>query len=450
MEINTKDIADIQAEASVIATLVYHPEFILHTDYLKAGYFYGTENGCIYWAIQELYKNGVDKIDAINITNMLNSNKAVQKKIEEYGLSDTQEFIKNSQYAKRDTLEEYKLLVQNVVTMSFKRALSVVSQEIQEYCINSDADLAQLNSALNKKINKLTQEYMTSGEIELFGNSVDKLWDEICSRRNEDGVYGIPSKYKTINDYFTYEPGELVLLKARMKRGKSAFFMNEAIHKIQNGIPTLFFDTEMQDRLFFERMLANLTGIEVKRIKTGQYDIYKEGKILEDKKDWIKKQPFVHIYTPQTTEEEIYAIHKVLKYKIGLEFSIFDYIKSNILSSSENYNALGQRCDFLKNNVAGELNIAMLAGAQLNRANQVADSDKLERYVSASMLWREKTSEELAKDTLACGNFALNVDLNRMGAQMDEDAYIDFQFDGNRMRIKESEQKHTVAQPFEG
>ena len=449
MELNTKDMADVQAEASTIATLIYHPEFILHTDYLKASHFYNVENGCIYWAIQELYKKGVDKIDAINITNMLNSNKGVQKKIEEYGLTDMQEFLSASEYAKRDTLEEYKLLVQNIVTMSFKRALSKVSEEVQNYCINSDADITQLNSMLNNKLNKLTQEYMTSGEIELFGNNIDTLWEEICSRRSDDGIYGIPSKYKSVNEYFTYEPGELVLLKARMKRGKSAFFMNEAIHKIQNGIPTLFFDTEMQDRLFFERMLANLTGIEVKRIKTGKYTV-DEGKLLQDKMDWIKQQPFVHIYTPQTTEEEIYAIHKVLKYKIGLEFSIFDYIKSNILSSSENYNALGQRCDFLKNNVAGELNIAMLAGAQLNRANQVADSDKLERYVSASMLWREKTAEELARDTLACGNFALNVDLNRMGAQMDDDDYIDFSFDGDRMRIKESEQKHRIAQPFNG
>ena len=73
-------ISDNQAEASVIATLVYHPDFILHTDYLKPSYFYNVENGCIYWAIQELYKNGVDVIDAINITNMFNSNTAVKKK----------------------------------------------------------------------------------------------------------------------------------------------------------------------------------------------------------------------------------------------------------------------------------------------------------------------------------------------------------------------------------
>jgi hypothetical protein len=132
---------------------------------------------------------------------------------------------------------------------------------------------------------------------------------------------------------------------------------------------------------------------------------------------------------------------------MGLEFSIYDYIKSNILSSSENYNALGQRCDFLKNNVAGDLNIAILAGAQLNRNNQVADSDKLERYVSASMLWRDKTSEEIARDGgLDYGNFLLTIDLNRLGEQQPEDEYIDFSFDGNRMRIEEA--KAHKSSPF--
>lgn len=442
-------ISDNQAEAGVIATLVYHPEFILHTDYLKPSYFYNVENGCIYWAIQELYKNGVETIDALNITNMLNSNGAVKKKIEQYNLTDMQEFISMSQYACRHSIEEYKLLVNNVVTMSFKRDLNKISVEIQSKCFNSETNLGELNSIVNNKINKLTEQYISTNEINLFGNRVEDLWKEVCDRRTENGVYGIPSKFERVNDFFTYEPGELVLLKARMKRGKSAFFMNEAIHKIKNGVPTLFFDTEMQDRLFYERMLANLTGIEVKRIKTGRYS-YDEDQILAKANEWIKKQPFVHIYVPQTTDEEIYATHKILKYKMGLEFSIFDYIKSNILSSSENYNALGARCDFLKNNVAGELNIAMLAGAQLNRSNQVADSDKLERYVSASMLWRDKTSEEIAADTLDCGNYALTVDLNRMGEQMDEAEYIDFKFDGNRMRIEQAKQHKTNTTPFSG
>lgn len=449
MALDISAISDTQAEAGVIATLVQHPEFILHTDYLKAGYFYNIENGCIYWAIQELYKNGVETIDALNITNMLNTNKSVKKKIEEYNLSDMQEFINMSQYAARHSIEEYKLLVNTVVTMAFKRDLNRIATQIQSQCFNSEMDLVRLNSEVNQKINNLTEQYMTSREIEAFGSKVDALWDEICNRRNENGVYGIPSKFPRLNEFFTYEPGELVLLKARMKRGKSAFFLNEAIHKMKNGVPTLYIDTEMQDRLFFERMLANLTGVDVKKIKTGRYS-YEEEQALAKANEWIKKQNFVHIYTPQTTDEEIYAIHKILKYKMGLEFSIFDYIKSNILSSSENYNALGQRCDFLKNNIAGELNIAMLAGAQLNRGNQVADSDKLERYVSASVLWRDKTVEEVQRDGLSCGNFCATVDLNRMGEQQAEDEYIDFLFEGNKMTITEAAQHSNSTSPFNG
>lgn len=449
MSLDISLISDNQAEAGVIATLVYHPKFILHTDYLRPSYFYNVENGCIYWAIQELYKNGVETIDAMNITNMLNSNKAVKKKIEQCNLTDMQEFISMSQFACRHTLEEYKLLVNNVVTMSFKRDLNKVALEVQSACFNSGSDLNRLNSLVNTKINKLTEKYITSNEIELFGSRIDDLWKEICNRRTEDGIYGIPSKYPLINEYFTYEPGELVLLKARMKRGKSAFFLNEAIHKIKNGVPTLYLDTEMQDRLFLERMLANLAGIEVKRIKTGKYS-YEEGKQLERVNEWIKKQPFVHMYIPSSTEEEIYAIHKVLKYKIGLEFSIFDYIKSNATEPSSNSNILGQKCDFLKNNIAGELNLAMLAGAQLGRNLMVADSDKIERYVSTSVLWREKTTEELRNDGLSCGNFCLNIDLNRNGECMSEEEYIDMSFDGGRMRIEQSKIQHSKeANPFE-
>ena len=37
MEIS--ELSDIQSESGVIGTLIYHPEFILHTDYLHPGYF---------------------------------------------------------------------------------------------------------------------------------------------------------------------------------------------------------------------------------------------------------------------------------------------------------------------------------------------------------------------------------------------------------------------------
>ena len=76
MNSELEKLSDTQAEAGIIATLVYHPDFILHSDVLKAGYFYHKDNGCLYWAIDELIKAGVDNIDAFNISNMLQSNNA--------------------------------------------------------------------------------------------------------------------------------------------------------------------------------------------------------------------------------------------------------------------------------------------------------------------------------------------------------------------------------------
>ena len=101
--------------------LIYHPEFILHTDYLKPNYFYGKENGCIYWSIQELYKDGITNIDAYNLSNKLQSNPGVSKTMEKYNMPSVQEFIELYKGVARNTLEEYELLAQNIVTLAFKR-----------------------------------------------------------------------------------------------------------------------------------------------------------------------------------------------------------------------------------------------------------------------------------------------------------------------------------------
>lgn len=420
----------------------------MHTEYLRPKYFYDVVNGSIYWAIEQLYKNGVDTIDALNITNMLHSNAAVKQTIEKYNLTNMQEFIDMSQYAARHSMEEYILLVNNIVTASFKRDLYRVSVEIQASCFNPKADLSDLNYLVSEKITKLTEQYITSQEVTLFGEKVEDLWEEILCRRTEDGIYGIPSKYPILSEYFTFEPGELVLLSARMKRGKSALFLNEAVHKLKNGIPVLYIDTEMQDRLFFERMIAHVSGVEIKKIKTGRYNDDEEI-LIRKSIEWIKNQPFVHLYLPQSTDEEIYAICKICKYKMGDDlFFIYDYIKSNMASSSEQYNLLGAKTDFLKNKICGELNIPGFAGAQLGRNMEISDSDKIARYISTNVRWREKSVEEIQKDGLECGNYCLNIDINRNGQQMAEDEYIDMQFNGNVMRIEQAKQHMVLDTPF--
>ena len=445
------DIYDAQAESGVIATLVYHPEYIMHSDYLKAGYFFSSDNGCIYWAIQELYKKGIDNIDAFNLSNVLASHPAVQRTVEKYNLPAMEEYISMCDVVARHTLEEYILLAKTVTTFAFKRDMSRLTTEINKYCHDRTIDLGVLNETVYKKLSTLTEKYLVSNEIQMFGDVSDNLWSEICDRRNDTGTYGIPSKYASLNEYFTYEPGEVVMVQAKYKQGKSVFLLNETVHKLKNGVPTLVIDTEMSDRLYMERLISHVSGVEVKRIKNGRYT-EEEGERIREAREWIKNQPFVHIYDPDLTDDKMYSICKILKFKMGLQFVVHDYVKSNETSTSDNYNILGAKCDFLKNKIAGELNLAVLSACQLNRNGEVADSMKINRYLSVGIKWFIKSPEQLLTDGAECGNAGLKIYVNRLGQQMPEDdetIYIDFFFEGDKMNIVEAKQHMVTETPFD-
>lgn len=347
----------------------------------------------------------------------------------------------------RDTVEEYQLLTDNIVSNSFRRDLIYTLRRLEKRCYRKNVDLDKLNVEVSDALDELTEKYIVHNEVHTLGLDIDSIWEEIVSRRNENGQSGILSKFALLNEYFTYEIGELVVLQAKYKRGKSVFLMNEVVHKLQNGIAALVVDTEMPTRLYTERLISHITGIEVKRIKNGNYDT-KEAEKIKKCIEWLKQQPFVHIYDPQMTNEKLYSICKMLKYRIGLQFVVFDYIKSNETSTSDNYNILGAKCDFLKNRIAGELDLAVLSACQLGRSGEVADSDKINRYLSVGIKWDYKPEKLIQKDTMECGNTYARVYVNRLGRQMqedDEDDYIDFVFRGDIMTITESQIQHKRA-----
>lgn len=439
---NISELSDIQSESGVIGTLIYHPEYIAHTEFLKPNYFFGTENACIYWAIQSLYSDGITNIDAYNISNKLQSNKGVSRTIEKYNLPSVQEFLELYKGAARTTLEEYKMLAQNIVTLAFKRDLIKSLNQVETNCYKQDFSLEKLNGLVYSELDALTQKYIATSDIHTLGDDIEDIWQEIVSRRTADGICGMPSKFPALMDYFTYEPGELVVVQAPPKNGKSVFLMNEAVHKLQNGVPTLVVDTEMSTRLYTERLLSHLTLIDMRRIKNGNYDEH-EAKRIQKAIEWIKTHPLVHINEPDLTMDQLYSICKMLQHKMGLGFVVYDYMKSNEKSTGDNYNILGSQCDFLKNQIASKLEIPVLSACQLNREGEVADSAKINRYLSVAVKWGLKTRDTIAKDGLQCGNAHAKIYVNRNGQQMyvdDTDDYLDFVFSGNTMTIEEAEQ----------
>ena len=250
-----------------------------------------------------------------------------------------------------------------------------------------------------------------------------------------------------MNEYATIEPGELFIFAAEAKQGKSMMLLNCAIDLLRRDLAVLYLDSELNTRLFTARVLAHLTGIEYKRLTTGNYS-EDEAKRIEEAIAWMNTRKFKHIYIPMFDQQSIYTAVKKVKHTQGLDVLIVDYFKgSGDGDAFDSYQELGRFVDMVKNKICGDMGICGIGAAQATVNGKVADSAKIGRNASTIALIQDKTPEEMESDGAECGNKKLRVVLNRNGMQMAPGEYIDLQFDGNHILYSEAKQ-HIPQTPF--
>lgn len=432
---------DVRTEAGIVGTLLLNPIYYYHFEMLKPKHFYEKTNAVIFDVITEILNDNSEDVSDFSVYLRIAEKTSYEKQFTQSNI-DIQDYIEKLKLVGTTDAEEYRARCKKVIDYAFRRDSIEELKKTIGFIETTKGTANEVNMAIHDSIDKFSEEYIVGGDVKLFGDVIDDLWEEVLERQNAiTGLAGIPSKIPAFNKYFTYEKGELILISARAKAGKSFLGLNEAIHKLKNGVPTAIFDTEMSSREFLVRALSNLTGIPNRNIKTGVVT-EKQAQELMDARNWLKKQPFVHKYDPQWNFDSIYITAKELQKNIGMEFLIYDYIKAMNTQNLEvqEHNFLGDMTNFLKNNVAGKLDIAMLTFAQMSpREQRVADSDKINRYASVVAYFTEKTLEELQVDGKEGGNRKLFIDYNRLGEQFEQSgSYINLVFDGNRGIITEA------------
>lgn len=384
-------------------------------------------------------------IDAYNIIEYLNADPATQKYASSVTVDQLQELITNSDNIARNNVPDYKTLVSNVLNAAFRRDAWQRLNECQKLCL--DPRETDLEAKIYELIDDITTSYSVRNEIPLYADVVDDCWNEIKNRQSE-GYAGIPFKFPHLNDYVTMENGELVIFAAEAKQGKSMFLLNCAADLLQKGKSVLYLDSELNTRMFTARMLSHLTGIEYKRLTSGQYTA-EEAQEIENKREWLKTRQFVHIYIPMFSLESVYAAVKKVDHMFGkLDVLVVDYFKSSGDGDAfQTYSEMGKFVDMVKNKIAGDMGIAAIGAAQATSTGKLADSAKIARNASTICMIQSKTPEEIEEDGPECGNKKLTVVFNRNGMQMSAGEYLDFNFDGNHVLYEEATQ-HIPQTPF--
>lgn len=246
-------------------------------------------------------------------------------------------------------------------------------------------------------------------------------------------------------------PGTLMIVAARKKMGKSTFLTNVATHvAVNDGLPTLYVDTEMTFKEWRDRVLAIISGVQERTIKHGGFKDDKEVlKRLQDAVKYLGKSKLFHHYLPGYNLEKISALYKKYKFKEDIQLAVFDYIKepesSSIEAGRKEYQILGDVTTRLKD-LSGQLNIPFLAAVQVNRAGDVADSDRVARYGDVVAFWglRDlKKAEEEAVDLDLAGHYSLCIRDTRRGGTTGEWG-IGFKFKKTKLRVLEVSQENQI------
>lgn len=440
-----RDVVSVDSESGIIASLIQKPELVFYSEDLKPNHFSVVENRCMYAAIIALVERGVKQIDAYNIMQILSDSKAVKQVADGITLDKVHELISMSGGIARNSPEEYKILVKNVMDTAFRRDMYEGLRECLTLCLDDRGQ--DVKKAIYNTIDETISAYSTVEEIPEYKDIVDQMWEEI-EQRQATGYAGVPFKFPALNDYVTCERGELVIFGAQQKVGKSIMLLNIAVDLASQGYSVLYIDSELSPRLFTARLLSHLSGISYRDLTSGAYDEEGRKKILE-MKEMVKKWRFTHVYMPFFDQEGIYTTAKQVDNKHGLDVIIVDYFKStgNEQDAYQTYAAMGRCVDIVKNEIAGSMNIMAIGAAQATVHNKLADSAKIARNASTIIMIEDKTPEEIEADGPECGNKKLVVKVNRNGAQMVDGEYIDLMFDGDHILYQQAKQ-HEQQAPY--
>lgn len=439
------NIGNVRNEAIVVASVLLHPDYIFFSEYLRPSHFTNDENAYMYHAVRQLAKSGIEQVDVLNIKHALTVNKSVRENADKVLPNDAiQDMIDHAHLIARDSVDGYLEYAKNVFEDAKRRNIYHKLTECQRICMDSGTE--NVDQKIYSVIDDVMLEFTRTSEIPQYKDVVDDYWEEIKMRQG-DGYAGFPFKLPSLNEYATIERGELFIFGAEQKQGKSMMLLNCAVDLLKQGRAVLYLDSELNSRLFTARVLSHLSGVPYKRLRDGRYLEDEEKRIL-DAKEWMKTRKFTHIYIPSFDPQSIYATVKKVKHTQGLDVLIVDYFKSSSdVDAFDTYQGLGKFVDMVKNQIAGDMNIAALGAAQATSTGKLADSAKIARNASTIAMITEKTPEEIERDGKECGNKKLRVIYNRNGEQMAQDEYIDLTFNGNLVSYEEAKQ-HVVEAPY--
>jgi replicative DNA helicase len=276
--------------------------------------------------------------------------------------------------------------------MQFEKNKELLEKASQD----DETSAGQLIGQAESRLMDLSIQSKAVKEAVNLSEGIDEYLEE---RMNNPVIYsGLTTGFEIMDRRIDgLVPGTLHVVCARPKHGKSTFLSCMAAYvAYSTNIPVLYIDTEMTFGEWRPRILSMLSKVDERKVKKGGYSD-QEYYNLKQAAEIIKKGKLFHEFMPGYEVDKLISVYKKYKHKENIGLGIFDYIKAPSkadFKSKKEYQIIGDVVSALKD-LAGELNIPVMAANQINRQQDIADSDRVLRYADVIMFFKLRTMEEL-------------------------------------------------------
>jgi replicative DNA helicase len=215
-----------------------------------------------------------------------------------------------------------------------------------------------------------------SNEATHLREFLERTFNQISDR---DGHYitGMRTGLEEFDDITTgLHAGELIIVAARPSMGKTALGLNMAeFLAVEDKKAVAFFSMEMSKQQLAERILCSRGRFDSNRLRKGtlsEEEIHSMGMLCED----LKAVPMLVDDTPGMSLLELRAKARRLKLRHDVQIIFVDYLQLMHIPKSESRQQEISTISRGLKALARELNIPVVALAQLNRGPEGRDGHK--------------------------------------------------------------------------
>jgi replicative DNA helicase len=356
----------IEAEKAVLGAVLRDADALnLVADKIKSEHFFLDIHQHIFEAMASLYHHN-EPTDILTVAERIKRNGHDSDQLGPSYLVELTEVAPLTQ-----NIEHHAKIVRDYFYV--RKIISTCQSTIRK-ALNHEGEVAAFVEDVEKEFLAVSNENDRAG-IATMLDVLDETLEDIERRISlgDTGLTGVPSQFIDLDNVTGgWQKSDLVILAARPAMGKTAFALNVVMNAIKSGKSVAVFSLEMSKTQLMTRIISAEARIDSTKLRKGDLTDEEQDRLMQGVGSLSKVEAMLGIDdTPGISLLDLRSkCRRFKKERHGLDMIVIDYLQLMTASGSTRYDSrereIAEISKGLKN-LAKELNIPIIALAQLNR-----------------------------------------------------------------------------------